>query len=342
MSTSGKEIEYEFEDLRRNTDELPTSVLEQLEVDDDTGALSDADDSGDRGDAGDNADEEMVPLSEVNKRIAKVRRESQRNIDAAKDEATTVIADLTKRVSTMEVADEDSVLETEQKSNVERIELAIETAMEAGEGKEVTKLTIELAELTATNVTKREALKVKRAAEHDEPDDLNKRTEPSVIPRAKDWLAEQDWWDDKELAHVVRFVNRLDKALQQKGYSPHDDDFYEQLEEAVEKKYPGIIIHTMDDDDGLGLDDDDNEDAELDAIPDKRTATKKKARRAARRQPVGGKDSGGRRQPRNRQRGSTLDRNQLANMRMFGMDPDNKEHIEAYMEGAGIRPKGGK
>jgi len=340
MSTSGKEIEYEFEDLRRNTDELPTSVLEQLEVDDDTGATSDA---GDLDDPDGKGDEEMVPLSEVNSRIAKVRRESDRKIEAAKDEATTVIADLTKRVGAMEEADEVGELETEHKANVERINTAIEVAMEAGEAKDVTKLTTELAELTAVNVTKREALKVKRASEqHDDPDDLNKRSEPSVIPRAKDWLAEQDWWDDKELAHVVRFVNRLDKKLQEKGYSPHDDDFYEQLEEAVEKKYPGIIIHTMDDDDGLGLDDDDSEDAELDAIPDKRTATKKKARRAARRQPVGGKDAGGRRQPRNRQRGSTLTRNQLANMRKFGMDPDNKEHIEAYMEGAGIRPKGGK
>ena len=340
MATSKKDIEYEFEDLRRNTDPLPDAVLEQLEIDDDTGALTDADAKDGAGDLDDNGDEEMVPLSEVNQRIEKVRRESDRKLTAAKDEAVETIANLTKRVGAMETADEDAELETEQKANVERITTAIEVAMEAGEGKDVTRLTTELAELTATNVTKREALKAKRASEeHDSPDDLNKRSEPSVIPRAKDWLAEQDWWEDPEQAHVMRFVNRVDKKLQEKGYSPHDDDFYEPLEEAVGKKYPGIIIHTMDGDDGLGLNEDEDE---LDAIPSKRTATKKKARRSARRQPVGGKDSAGGGRPRNRQRGSTLNRNQIANMRMFGMDPDNKEHIEAYIEGAGMKPGGSK
>ena len=332
MSTSKKDIEYEFEDLRRNTDALPTSVTEQLEVDDDTGAVTDVDDTDD------NDDEEMVPLSEVNKRIDKVRRESNRQIATAKDEATTVIADLTKRVSTMEEADEVGELETEHKANVERINKSIEEAMESGESKDVTRLTTELAELTATNVTKREELKRKRAAdEHDEPDDLNKKSETGVIPRAKDWLAEQDWWDDPDNAHIQRYVKRVDMALQEKGYSPHDDDYYEKLEETVEKKYPGMIIHTMDED---ALDLDDEED-ELDAIPTKRSATKKKARRSASRQPVGGKDAaGGRKRP--SQRGKTLNRGQIANMRMFGMDPDNKDHVEAYMEGAGMSTKGGK
>lgn len=338
MSTSKKDIEYEFEDLRRNTDALPTNVLDQLEVDDDTGATSDADDTGDEESSD---DEEMVPLSEVNKRIARVRKESDRNIAAAKEEAVEVIADLTKRVGAMEEADEVGELETEHKANVERINKEIEEAMEAGESKDVTRLTTELAEATAENVGKREELKRKRAAdEHDEPDDLNKPTEPGVSPRAKDWLAEQDWWDDPDQAHVMRFVKRVDIALQKKGYSPSDDDYYEQLEEAVEKKHPGIIIHTMDDDD-LGLEDDD-EDADLDAIPTKRSASKKKARRSARRQPVGGKDQAGGRKPRNRQRGSTLNRGQVANMRMFGMDPDNKDHVEAYMEGAGMKAKGEK
>lgn len=181
-------------------------------------------------------------------------------------------------------------------------------------------------------MTKREALKRKRD-EHDDPDDLHKRTEPSVIPRAKDWLAEQDWWDDTDNAHVKRFVNRLDKSLQEKGYSPHDDDFYQQLEEAVEKKYPGVIVHTMDDDfEPEGGDGDDDEFAE---IPSKRKASKKKARRSARRQPVGGQNAGGtggKRGAGNRGRkGKTLNRNQIANMRMFGMDPDNKDHVEAYL-----------
>jgi hypothetical protein len=29
-------------------------------------------------------------------------------------------------------------------------------------------------------------------------------------------------------------------------------------------------------------------------------------------------------------------------MKLFGMDPDNKDHVEAYMEGAGMKSKGEK
>lgn len=334
MAEGNKAIEYEFEDLRRNTDPLPSAVLAELEVDEETGATTDADDTGDAGDAGDeggDGDEEMVPVSEVNKRIARVRRESDRKIAAATEEAGKEIGDLQKRLGAIEDQDEVGALEYDHRTKVETINKEIEKAMEDGDSKGVTRLTTELAEATAAVTIEREKFKHKRAAdEHEDPDDLHDPNKPpAVIPRAKDWLSEQDWWDDGELAHVKRFVNRLDAKLQEKGYSPHDDDFYEQLEEAVETKYPGIITHTMED---LGLDDDDEGADEFANIPDKRTASKKKARRAAQRSPVGGKDAAGSKgRPRNRRQGKTLNRNQIANMKMFGMDPDNKEHVEAYL-----------
>ena len=330
MPEGTKEIEYEFEDLRRNTDPLPSAVLAELEVDEDTGATTDADATGDTDDT-DGEDEEMVPVSEVNKRIARVRRESDRKIAAATEEAGTEIGKLQKRLGDIEEADQVGALDYDHRTKVEQIHKEIEKAMEDGDSTGVTRLTTELAEATAAVTIEREKLKHKRAAdEHEDPDDLHDPNKPpAVIPRAKDWLSEQDWWDDTELTHVKRFVNRLDTKLQEKGYSPHDDDFYEQLEEAVETKYPGIITHTMED---LGLDDDDEGEDEFANIPDKRTASKKKARRAARRSPVGGKDAAGSKgRPRNRRQGKTLNRNQIANMKMFGMDPDNKEHVEAYL-----------
>jgi len=330
MPEGTKEIEYEFEDLRRNTDPLPSAVLAELEVDEDTGATTDADATDDTDDT-DGEDEEMVPVSEVNKRIARVRKESDRKIAAATDEAGKEIGDLQKRLGAIEDQDEVGALEFDHRTKVEAINKEIEKAMEDGDSKAVTRLTGELAEATAAVTIEREKFKHKRAAdEHEDPDDLHDPNKPpAVIPRAKDWLSEQDWWDDGELAHVKRFVNRLDTKLQEKGYSPHDDDFYEQLEETIEAKYPGIITHTMED---LGLDDDDDEGDEFDNIPDKRTASKKKARRASRRSPVGGKDAAGSKgRPRNRRQGKTLNRNQIANMKMFGMDPDNKEHVEAYL-----------
>ena len=334
MAKSKEKMEYEFEDLRRNTDPVPTPELGfDTDDPDDEGGQGDPDGEGDPDDLGDpddGGDEETVSVSEMNRRITKVRRESDRKLTAAQEEAGTEIGALRKRLDGMEHTGELETLDEGHKTAVAEIESKIEAAMEEGDHKAVTALTVELSEATVTNVTKREALK-RKADEHDEPDDLHKRGEPAVIPRAKDWLAEQDWWEDRDNAHIRRFVNSLDKALQEKGYSPHDDDFYEQLEERIEAKYPGVIVHTMDD---LDPDDEGGEGDEFSDIPNKRSSTKKKARRSARKSPVnsGGRGGTGGKKKRSSKRGKTLDRTRVANMRMFGMDPDNKEHVEAYME----------
>ena len=324
-----RKIEYEFEDLRRNDDELPPAVLAQLgevvsDDDDDNDVIAANDDNDDN----DDGDEKLVPISEVNKRISRVRTEADRKVKAAKEEAAEVIGDLQKRVTTIEKGGEEEKLTEEYEGKVATLNGQIDEAVEEGDSKKVSQLTAQLSELTAENVVKREALKRKQD-EHDEPDDLNAEAKPRVIARAKDWLAEQEWWDDPEHAAVKRYVNRLDRALQEKGYDPNDDDFYIQLEEAVEKKHPGIIVRTMDD-----LDLDDDADDEFSDIPSKTQSRKKRQRRAAGKSPTGDKtEQTGNNAARKRggKKSKTLNRNQIANMRMFGMDPNNKEHVEAYL-----------
>ena len=346
MTTQQRDkIEYDFEDLRRNEDPVDSAVLDQLGIDDDdltdderhddTQARDDSEELDDKDDK-DALDEDLDDDGEyspakmtnaMRKRIVSVKREANRAIAAAKAEAGEEITKLNKRVAELERSGKTDALDDEFGTKIADLESRIEAAMEDGDSKVVFKLTRELGELTA-DVKER---KRKLVAEHDDADDLDEE-EATIIPRAMEWVKEQDWWDDEDLGHVRAYVRKADLALQKKGYKPTDDDFYEKLEALVEKKYPGVVEHTMDldeeEEDELDLDEED----EFDEIPSKRRRAKKKSRR---RSPVSEGDRGGVARAKKKRRAKkerTLTRARIANMRTFGMDPENPEHVEAYLE----------
>lgn len=221
----------------------------------------------------------------------------------------------------------------EYDSQIDDLEGQIEEAMEAGDSKKVVQLTRQLSDLTAERKLKQHQLE--QSASDDDLDEEENQTD-SIIPRAQRWVNEQDWWDDDDYSHVRAYVRRVDLALQKKGYRPTDEDYYEELERIVDKKYPEVLTLTMDED-FESLDELDEEDEEFDIAPKKKRAAKKakkKTRRA--RSPVSEGDSGGTARGKNKVRkkkGKTLTRARIANMRMFGMDPENTEHVEAYLEG---------
>ncbi len=334
-------IEYDFEDLRRNEDPVDEAVLAQLGLDDEDLTEDERhddeivkDDKKELADTDDDLDEdgEYVPAKmtgAMRKRIVNVKRDANRAIVAAKAEAGETISKLEKRVAELERSGKTDDLDNEFSGKISDLEEKIEAAMEKGDSKEVSRLTRELSEVTVDKRMKQRDLDAK-----DESDDLDEEDSPKIIPRATEWIQEQVWWDDEDLGHVRAYVRKADLALQDKGYKPTDDDFYEQLEALVEKKYPGIVEHTMDEEldeeDDLELDEED----EFGDIPSKsrRKAKRKKTRR---RGPVSEGDRGGVARAKKKRRSSrekTLTRARIANMRTFGMDPENPEHVEAYLE----------
>jgi len=346
MTTQQRDkIEYDFEDLRRNEDPVDQAVLDQLGLDDedltdderhDDSKVTDGkleledkdDDDLDNDDLDDDGEYSPAKMTRaMRKRIVGIKRDANRAISAAKAEAGEEISKLNKRVADLERSGKTDALDDEFGTKITDLEGRIEVAMEDGDSKVVFKLTRELGDLTA-DVKER---KRKLEAEADEPDDLDEGTE-KIIPRAMEWVKEQDWWDNEDLGHVRDYVRKADLALQKKGYNPTDDDFYEQLEALVEKKYPGVVEHTMDldeEDDDLDLD----EENEFDEIPSKRRRKLKKKSR--RRSPVSEGDRGGVARASKKRRAKkerTLTRARIANMRTFGMDPENPEHVEAYLD----------
>jgi hypothetical protein len=350
-NTQRDKIEYEFEDLRRNTDSIPDNVLNQLGLEDedlteterqeDTKAKDDDNDEELEEAGGQDDDDELGEDGEyspakmtkaMRKRLVGIKRDASRQIAAAKTEAGEEISKLTKRINELEKSGKTDELDNEFSGKIDALEAKIEAAMEKGDSKEVASLTRQMGELTADVRDRKRELE----AQHDEPDDLDETEEPKVIPRAMEWIEEQVWWDDEDLGHVRAFVRKADLALQKKGYLPTEDDFYEQLEELVENKYPGVVVHTADEEEeeDLDLDLDEEEEDDFGSIPSKGRKAKKK--RARRRGPVSEGDRGGiakTKKRRQKKKGKTLSRARVANMRAFGLDPEDPAAVENYLEG---------
>lgn len=355
--TTQRKIEYEFEDLRRNSDPVPDGILEQLGLDeedlekperhddentenedeekeDDT-EVEDADQTLD--DDGDYQPAKMTKA--MRQRLLKVKRDANRRISEAEQEAGKTISKLEKRVAELERQGKTDSIDSEYTERIESIEGEIEEAMEAGDSKKVVELTRKLSELTAERTLKRR--------EVEEPDNLDDDTEDvgdqKVIPRAQAWIDEQDdWWGDPDYAHIRGYVVKVDLALQRKGYNPKDEDYYEELERIVDKRYPNVIELTMfEEEDEIEEEDelDDLDDDGFDITPKKKKKVARRTKRkrtGRRRSPVSEGDRGGTARSKKkvqRKKGKTLTRARVANMRMFGMDPENPEHVEAYLEG---------
>ncbi len=349
-NTQREKIEYEFDDLRRNTDPIPENVLDELGLDDED--LTEAerhddtkvtDDKEGKLDLEDDLDDqgEYSPAKmtkAMRKRLVKVKRDATRQITAAKKEAGDTISKLEERIASLEKSGKTDELDSEFAGKLDDIESQIETAMEAGDSNKVASLTRQMSEITADRRDKKRQLEV---AAQDEPDDKSEVTPTEVIPRAMEWIEEQVWWDDEDLGHVRAFVRKADLALQKKGYDPHDDDFYEQLEALVEEKYPGVVEHTAD----LDLDEEEEEEGdeepdlddedEFDSIPSKKKARRKKKRGRVR-SPVSEGDRGGvgrSKKKFRKKKEKTLSRARIANMRAFGLDPEDPAQVENYLEG---------
>lgn len=303
-------------------------------------------------------DDEEVTLTrkELARTVTEARRQAERNarrdIEAARAEAAQVIGKLEKRIDGIETSGKQESIAAEFDGKIADLEASLEKAMEAGETDQVRRLNREIAELVADKKIKLAAEEARQKDQHSEIEDLHPEGQPrkaTDIPRAQEWLDEQDedWFNDPEQQHVRAYLVRVDKELRRRGFDPTTDEYYEKLERKIDKKFPGVVTLTMDDrvrrrrgnEDDDDVDDEDDDFADL-GYADRRKRkdrgdNRRQQRRAAERSPVsdgnrGGADreSGERRQRRNGE--VTLTRRHLANMRAFGLDPENPKHVEEY------------
>ncbi len=150
----------------------------------------------------------------------------------------------------------------------------------------------------------------------DDDDDDGLVDPPPTQPRnnlADEWMdTHADWYGKKGFLRQTRLANRLDKEVHADGYRPTDEDYFEELDLRLREAAPELF-----DEDG-------------DPAPPRKPRRQRQAGDKPR-SPVAAADDASRNSnPSTNPNKVDLGPVEFANMRRFGLDPNNKEHLREY------------
>ena len=335
---SAEPDEIVFEDLHGVTDEESGTLEIDLDAKDDTGITRrartstdegtptgdedfDAIDYGsgktpraDDGDDGNKGDEDTQPRDKFSKkfedRLERERRAKRREAKARADaeaENARLRAQLKKAKSS---GGSDKIADLDRQ--VADIEAQLEQAIEKGETKEHVRLTSQLTDLKAEKIAAR------YTADDDSDDDLGEpAARTSASPRNElvgEWKdTHSDWYGRGGFERQTRLANRIDREVFADGYSPDDEEYYEELNRRLQEKMPEMF----DDDSGSVSRDERGQ---------------RRAKRDKGRSPVAAADDASRDSAPRKPTGNKVELGpvEFANMRRFGLDPKNPAHVKEY------------
>lgn len=262
---------------------------------------------------GDEGDEEISRDDRYSKnvrgRIGRERRVTRRE-RARADDAEAENVRLRKQLKKAKSGNkEDAGLE--QDRQIKSLEQQLEDAIENGKTKDQVRLSSELLDLKAEKI----------AAKYVVDDDDDEDDDPPARPPTRTLASENtDDWKDKHSSwygrpgfeRFTRSANALDKEIHAEGYSAEDEDYFEELDGRLKKKFPQLF----------------DEDGE----PAQNVSRKsRKAKRSDKRSPVGAADDASRNpRPRSDSSKVIIGKTEQINMRRFGLDPDNPNHVHEY------------
>lgn len=272
------------------------------------------DDSGMNDDGADGASRRGED-DDYSKRVkARIERE-QRQTAKARDEAR-YWREHAQRLSKAASKGERQALEQTVEQATSAIEQArsdLERAIEDGNTKEQVRLTDYLTDLKGKKISAEARLQ-------DFPEDGgdlpsysgnvdSDATGQSSESEADKWMrSRSDWYRKPGFERATRAANRIDKELYTEGYDANDPAYFEELDRRMAKIMPELY-----DDDGSA---------------EQTGDTKRKRGQSA----VAGDDgtSDTRRQTRDRSGRVKLTKADFDNMRRFGLDPNDNEHVKEY------------
>lgn len=269
----------------------------------DTSGDDDADDGGEPGE-GDRGDDRFSKKFE--KRLDREQRAKRRERDRA-DTAEADNARLRKQLAKKRgSSNEDKGRDLDRQ--IDQLEVDLTEAIEKGDTKSHVRLNGQLTDLKA------EKIALKYVPEDDDDDGLD--DSPATPPRnnlADEWMDDHsDWYGKKGFLRQTRLANRLDKEVHADGFRPSDEDYFEELDNRLREAAPELF-----DDDG-------------DPAPPPRK-TQRQRRDGKPRSPVASADDASRNSnPRTNPNKVDLGPIEFANMRRFGLDPNNKDHLKEY------------
>lgn len=262
------------------------------------------DDDGEPGE-GDKGDDRFSKKFEKRlDREQRAKRRERERADTAEAENTRLRKQLAKKRGS---SNEDKGRDLDRQIDV--LEADLTEAIEKGDTKQHVRLNGQLTDLKA------EKIALKYVVDDDDDDGLDDT--PSAPPRnnlADEWMdTHADWYGKKGFLRQTRLANRLDKEVHADGYRPSDEDYFEELDLRLREAAPELF-----DEDG-------------DPAPPKGNRRRRQEGDGKPRSPVAAADDASR-QAASRTNPNKVDLGpvEFANMRRFGLDPNNKDHLREY------------
>lgn len=130
---------------------------------------------------------------------------------------------------------------------------------------------------------------------------------------ARQWMERNEWFSDARFGEQIMITRAIDRALAAKGFDKNTQGYYDELDRRIRRRLPELQRY-------------------MQRRPGQRLEVRPDAGKEKRREPTGGvRRAEGRDGEQTPRKGKiVLKRSDLDNMRAFGLDPNNKEHLREY------------
>jgi hypothetical protein len=195
-------------------------------------------------------------------------------------------------------------------SAIENTQAQLKTAIEDGKTDDQVRLTSQLTDQKAEKIQAEFSLTDLSESGNLEPFDGKVVTPtPKGEKEADRWVEERsDWYGAKGFERQTRLANRLDKEVMSDGYDPDTPEYFEELDNRIKAKEPKLY----------------------DAADDADTPPPDEGSERPRRTPVAPVDGARNRRQRSNSSKVELGETDFANMRRFGLDPNDPKVLREY------------
>lgn len=273
----------------------------------------------------------------VAKRIGRMNRQFNQRLAEIEAERQRERADWRRELDALKTnRTQPAVDEAKHNAEMTELERQLEAAHEAGNSKEVVRLTRQMSQKDAAFLAAKQAALLGTDVSRREEDRRDTRADGDSPPRQRangqghKWTQSQDWWDDPEFAPERAAAIAIDRLLiDEEDSDPTSKEHYIELSKRLRKKFPDLDVvapkgkkRAQDDDD----EEEDDIEGDEEETPSRRKTTMK-------RPPVPAfNDRGQASKVRRGERGRSvsLSKEDQAEMRRWKLDPENDADVQEW------------
>lgn len=120
-------------------------------------------------------------------------------------------------------------------------------AIEAGAGEDVTKA-LKIRDEALVRAQKLNAAKQQLSQQQQAKQQAPNLPDPVVAELAKNWIAKNSWYNPKGQDVDSKIVQAIDQALTNEGYNPRSEEYWDELDRRVSRRFPDKKVQDDDDD----------------------------------------------------------------------------------------------